>query len=208
VGVVANPDREELAADGPHVVLVDCGVKRNIVRSLSKRGARVTIVPFGTSLAEIEALEPDGVVVSPGPGDPAFLDDGQAVVSGIVERGIPYFGICLGHQLLARSIGADTRKLKFGHRGGNHSVHDLKTGRVTITSQNHGFEVDASTVPLDQGWEVRLVNLNDGSVEGLSHRELPVFTVQFHPESSPGPLDNDNLFDEFLSTIAENGATR
>jgi carbamoyl-phosphate synthase small subunit len=208
VGVVANPEREELAAAGPHVVVVDCGVKRNIVRSLTKRGARVTIVPFGTSLAEIEALKPDGVVVSPGPGDPASLDDGQAVVSGIVERGIPYFGICLGHQLLARSIGADTRKLKFGHRGGNHSVQDLKTGLVTITSQNHGFEVDASTVPQDKGWEVRLVNLNDGSVEGLSHRDLPVFTVQFHPESSPGPLDNDNLFDEFLSTITENGVTR
>ncbi len=208
VAVVTNPVREELPAGGPHVVVVDCGVKRNIVRSLSKRGARVTIVPFGTSLAEIEALHPDGVVVSPGPGDPAFLDDGQAVVTGIVERGIPYFGICLGHQLLARSIGADTRKLKFGHRGGNHSVQDLKTGRVTITSQNHGFEVDAGTVPEDEGWEVRLVNLNDGSVEGLSHRDLPVFTVQFHPESSPGPLDNDMLFDEFLNTIAENGATR
>lgn len=208
VGVVANPEREELPAAGPHVVVVDCGVKRNIVRSLTKRGARVTIVPFGTSLAEIEALKPDGVVVSPGPGDPAYLDEGQAVVSGIVERGIPYFGICLGHQLLARSIGADTRKLKFGHRGGNHSVQDLKTGLVTITSQNHGYEVDAGTVPQDEGWEVRLINLNDGSVEGLSHRELPVFTVQFHPESSPGPLDNDFLFDNFLSTIAVNGATR
>ena len=208
VGVVANPEREELPAAGPHVVVVDCGVKRNIVRSLTKRGARVTIVPFGTSLAEIEALKPDGVVVSPGPGDPAYLDEGQSVVSGIVERGIPYFGICLGHQLLARSIGADTRKLKFGHRGGNHSVQDLKTGLVTITSQNHGYEVDAGTVPQDEGWEVRLINLNDGSVEGLSHRELPVFTVQFHPESSPGPLDNDFLFDDFLSTIAVNGATR
>ncbi|MCA9876675.1 MAG: glutamine-hydrolyzing carbamoyl-phosphate synthase small subunit [Thermomicrobiales bacterium] len=208
VGEVANPEPEELTADGPHVVVVDCGVKRNIVRSLAKRGARVTIVPFGTSLAEIEALRPDGVVVSPGPGDPASLDDGQAVVAGILERGIPYFGICLGHQLLARSIGADTRKLKFGHRGGNHSVQDLKTGVVTITSQNHGYEVDAATVPQDKGWEVRLINLNDGSVEGLAHRELPAFTVQFHPESSPGPLDNDNLFDEFLSTIATNGAAK
>lgn len=208
VGQVANPEPEELEADGPHVVVVDCGVKRNIVRSLAKRGARVTIVPFGTSLAEIEALRPDGVVVSPGPGDPASLDAGQAVVAGILERGIPYFGICLGHQLLARSIGADTRKLKFGHRGGNHSVQDLKTGVVTITSQNHGYEVDAATVPQDKGWEVRLINLNDGSVEGLAHRELPAFTVQFHPESSPGPLDNDGLFDEFLSTIAANGAAK
>lgn len=204
VGEVANPEREELTADGPHVVVVDCGVKRNIVRSLVKRGARVTIVPFGTPLADINALGPDGVVVSPGPGDPASLDAGQAVVAGIVEQGVPYFGICLGHQLLARSIGADTRKLKFGHRGGNHSVQDLRTGRVTITSQNHGFEVDASTVPQDKGWEVRLVNLNDGSVEGLAHREKPVFTVQFHPESSPGPQDNEGLFDQFLQTIAAN----
>lgn len=188
---------------GPHVVIVDCGVKRNIVRSLVRRGARVTIVPFGTSFAEIDALDPDGIVISPGPGDPSRLDAGLSVVSEILERRIPYFGICLGHQLLARAIGAETRKLKFGHRGGNHSVRDLKTGRVSITSQNHGFEVDAATVPTTSGWAVRLINLNDGTVEGLGHRELPVMTVQFHPESSPGPLDNDILFDDFLALVSE-----
>ena len=161
----------------------------------------MTVVPFGTSLDEIMQVRPDGVMVSPGPGDPANLDAGLDVVAGLLEREIPYFGVCLGHQLLARSIGAETRKLKFGHRGGNHSVRDVRTGRVTITSQNHGFEVDPASVPTNSGWEVRLVNLNDGSVEGLAHRDLPVLSVQFHPESSPGPLDNEDLFDTFLDLV-------
>src|SRR5215213_41023 len=201
VGEVTAPFPESIAGPGPHIVVLDCGVKRNIVRSLVNRGARLTIVPFGTTLDEIMGLQPDGVVVSPGPGDPANLEAGLSVVAGVVEQQIPYFGICLGHQLLARSIGAETRKLKFGHRGGNHSVRDVRTGRVTITSQNHGFEVDPTSVPTGSGWEVRLVNLNDGSVEGLAHQELPVLTVQFHPESSPGPLDNDHLFDAFLDLV-------
>lgn len=202
VGEVTSPEPENFGPpDGPHVVVLDCGVKRNIVRSLVQRGAHVTVVPFGTSFEAIQSLTPVGIVVSPGPGDPANLDAGLAVVHEIVEHQIPYFGICLGHQLLARSIGAETRKLKFGHRGGNHPVQDLLTGRVSITSQNHGFEVDGATVPADSGWSVRLINLNDGSVEGLSHEELPVITVQFHPESSPGPLDNEILFDEFLSLV-------
>jgi carbamoyl-phosphate synthase small subunit len=201
VGQVIAPSPESIEGAGPHIVVLDCGVKRNIIRSLVKRQARVTVVPFGTSLEEIERLRPDGVVVSPGPGDPANLDAGLAVVAGVLRRNIPYFGVCLGHQLLARSIGAETRKLKFGHRGGNHSVRDLRTGRVTITSQNHGFEVDPASVPTGDGWEVRLLNLNDGSVEGLAHRELPVLSVQFHPESSPGPLDNDHLFDAFLEMV-------
>lgn len=202
VGQVVNPEIEFIpGTGGPHIVVIDCGVKRNIIRSLVERGAKVSIVPFGTSLNDVLALQPDGVVVSPGPGDPANLDAGRAIVNGIIEQGIPYFGICLGHQLLARAIGAETRKLKFGHRGGNHSVQDRRTGAVTITSQNHGFEVEAASVPTDRGWEVRLVNLNDGSVEGLSHTSLPVMSVQFHPESSPGPLDNDRLFDEFVAQV-------
>jgi carbamoyl-phosphate synthase small subunit len=201
VGQVIAMSPETIEGPGPHIVVLDCGVKRNIIRSLVKRRARVTVVPFGTSLEEIERLQPDGVVVSPGPGDPANLDAGLAVVAGVLQRGIPYFGVCLGHQLLARSIGAETRKLKFGHRGGNHSVRDVRTGRVTITSQNHGFEVDPTSVPTDAGWEVRLLNLNDGSVEGLAHRDLPVMSVQFHPESSPGPLDNDHLFDAFVELV-------
>jgi carbamoyl-phosphate synthase small subunit len=201
VGQVTAPVSETVDGAGPHIVVLDCGVKRNIVRSLVKRGCRVTVVPFGTTIEEIEQLQPNGVVVSPGPGDPANLDAGLDVVAGVIEQKIPYFGICLGHQLLARAIGAETRKLKFGHRGGNHSVRDIRTGRVTITSQNHGFEVDPVSVPAAGGWEVRLVNLNDGSVEGLAHRDLPALTVQFHPESSPGPLDNEHLFDTFLDLV-------
>jgi carbamoyl-phosphate synthase small subunit len=207
VGEVAGEAGDSGELQGPHVVVIDCGLKRNIVRSLAQRGAKVTVVPFGTPYAEIAALRPDGVVISPGPGDPANLDAGLDVVRGLLDAGTPYFGICLGHQLLARSIGASTAKLKFGHRGGNHPVRDERTGRVTITSQNHGFQVDGATVPTDRGWEIALVNLNDGSVEGLAHRELPVMTVQFHPEASPGPLDNIGLFDRFLAMIAERKMT-
>ncbi|HEX5499403.1 MAG TPA: glutamine-hydrolyzing carbamoyl-phosphate synthase small subunit, partial [Thermomicrobiales bacterium] len=147
VGEVAGEHGDIAGNQGPHVVVVDCGLKRNIVRSLAQRGARVTVVPFGTPYAEIAALRPDGVVISPGPGDPANLDAGLDVVRGLLAAGTPYFGICLGHQLLARSIGASTAKLKFGHRGGNHPVRDVRTGRVTITSQNHGFQVDGATIP-------------------------------------------------------------
>jgi carbamoyl-phosphate synthase small subunit len=204
VGQVVQGQSERLdGGNGPHIVVLDCGVKRNIVRSLLRRGARVTVIPFGTPFAEIEQLRPDGLVVSPGPGDPANLDAGLDIINGVVERQIPYFGICLGHQLLGRAIGATTRKLKFGHRGGNHPVRDSRTGTVSITSQNHGFEVDPNSVPTADGWEIRLVNLNDGSVEGLTHSHLPVMSVQFHPESSPGPLDNDQLFDEFLRLVAD-----
>jgi carbamoyl-phosphate synthase small subunit len=187
--------------DGPHIVILDCGVKRNIIRSLQRRGARVSVVPYGTPFATIAALAPDGVIVSPGPGDPANLDAGLDVVRAILEHKLPYFGICLGHQLLARAIGADTSKLKFGHRGGNHPVRDTRTGQVTITSQNHGFQVEADTLPRQGEWEIALVNLNDGSVEGLAHRERPIMSVQFHPEASPGPWDNDALFDRFLDMV-------
>ncbi len=201
VGEVAG-EAGDAGGNGPHIVVVDCGLKRNIVRSLASRGARVTVVPFGTGYDAIAQLRPDGIVVSPGPGDPANLDSGLATVRDILASGTPYFGICLGHQLLARTIGAETAKLKFGHRGGNHPVREVSTGRVTITSQNHGFQVDGSTVPTGDGWQVALVNLNDGSVEGLAHRSLPVMTVQFHPEASPGPLDNIGLFDRFLDMVA------
>jgi carbamoyl-phosphate synthase small subunit len=193
-------------SSGPHIVVVDCGVKRNIIRSLLRRGARVTVVRYGTPYAEIKALAPDGVIVSPGPGDPANLDAGLDIVRELLRDEMPYFGICLGHQLLGRAVGAETSKLKFGHRGGNHPVRDTRTGRVTITSQNHGFRVDADSVPAEQGWEIALVNLNDGSVEGLAHRRLPVLTVQFHPEASPGPWDNDELFDRFLAMIGDRSA--
>jgi carbamoyl-phosphate synthase small subunit len=201
---------EEVAADeievlgpasGPHIVLIDCGVKRNIVRSLVDRGARVTVVPYGTPYSDVSALGPDGVIVSPGPGDPANLDEGLDVVREVLDHDTPFFGICLGHQILARAIGAETDKLKFGHRGGNHPVLDLRSGHVSITSQNHGFRVLADTLPSDVDWTVALVNLNDRSVEGLAHRTKPVISVQFHPEASPGPWDNAYLFDSFLAMV-------
>lgn len=201
VGEVTRDEIESIEGSGPHVVVVDCGVKRNIVRSLLKRQARVTIVPYGTPFSDVAALQPDGVIVSPGPGDPANLDAGLDVVRELLATNTPYFGICLGHQLLARAIGAETSKLKFGHRGGNHPVKDLRTGHVSITAQNHGFRVENDSLPTGGEWNVALVNLNDGSVEGLAHRELPVLSVQFHPEASPGPWDNGYLFDEFMQMI-------
>lgn len=187
---------------GPHVVVVDCGVKKSIVDALVRRGARVTVVPYGSTYARVKELRPDGVIVSPGPGDPANLDDGLGLVRSLLEDRQPFFGICLGHQLLARAIGARTGKLTFGHRGGNQPIRDERTGRVTMTAQNHSFEVDAETVPADKGWRVALRNLNDGSVEGLAHESLPVLSVQFHPEAAPGPADNSSLFDEFLEMIS------
>ncbi len=203
VGTVRAAKIEQHGTDGfPHIVVVDCGVKRNIIRSLLRRHARVSVVPFGMSYTDIAALSPDGVIISPGPGDPANLDDGIALVQSVIAAGTPYLGICLGHQLLARSLGAGTRKLKFGHRGGNHPVRDERTGRVTITAQNHGFEVVGSSLPQGEGWDVTLVNLNDDSVEGLRHQSLPAMSVQFHPEASPGPWDNDDLFDQFLAEVS------
>jgi carbamoyl-phosphate synthase small subunit len=205
VGEVANDSIERFGdGNGPHIVVVDCGVKRNIVRSLIQRGAHVTVVPYGTPYADIESLGPDGVIVSPGPGDPANLDEGLNVVRSLLVSRTPYFGICLGHQLLARAIGAETAKLKFGHRGGNHPVHDHRTDRVSITAQNHGFYVEKDSLPQTGEWDVALTNLNDGSIEGLASRSLPVISVQFHPEASPGPWDNGYLFDRFLEMVSEN----
>ena len=193
-------------AGGPHIVVLDCGVKRNIVRMLVERGARVTVVPYGTPYGRIEELGPDGVIVSPGPGDPANLDRGLDVVRSLLGDERPYFGICLGHQLLARAIGANTEKLKFGHRGGNHPVIDELTRKVTITAQNHSFRVVDATVPTGDGWQVARRNLNDGSVEGLRHDRLPVLSVQFHPEASPGPADNGHLFDAFIEMVLQRQA--
>lgn len=202
VGLVSHDEVQRFGTgDGPHIVIVDCGVKVNIVQSLVDRGAVISVVPYGTPFSDIEVLRPDGVLVSPGPGDPANLDDGLDTVSSILAADLPYFGICLGHQLLARAIGANTAKLKFGHRGGNQPVKNLRTGTVSITAQNHSYYVDGSTVPTDQQWEVALINLNDRSVEGLRHAKLPVMTVQFHPEASPGPWDSGSLFDEFLDMV-------
>lgn len=194
--------------DAPHVVVLDCGLKENIVRSLVARGVHVTVVPHDTSYAEIRALAPDGVLCSPGPGDPENADEAVETVRQVLESGLPYAGVCLGHQLLALAIGAKTSRLPFGHRGGNHPVLDLVTGQVRVTSQNHGFQVESDSIPTAAGWHVAHLNLNDGSVEGLMHDTLPAFSIQYHPEGAPGPQDSQDLFDRFLAMVAEYRAAR
>jgi carbamoyl-phosphate synthase small subunit len=201
VADVSTPEERDTGPGSVHVVVIDCGVKENIVESLRRRGVRVTIVPFDTPFDAIAALRPDGVLTSPGPGDPENAHPAIETVREVVTHEMPYLGVCLGHQLLALAIGATTSKLKFGHRGGNHPVLNLDTGHVHITSQNHGYQVDAASVPVDRGWRVSRVNLNDDSVEGLAHASLPVFSVQYHPEGAPGPQDNQHVFDEFLELL-------
>lgn len=203
VPAVAGQPRTLGPEDAPHVVLIDCGVKEHIVESLLRRGVRVTVMPYGTTAKAILSLAPDGVLTSPGPGDPVNAAAAVFTVRDLARSGLPFFGICLGHQLLALAAGARTSKLKFGHRGGNHPVKDLLSGAVHMTSQNHGYQVDADSLPADQGWQVWMVNVNDGTVEGLRHRSLPVMSVQYHPEGSPGPHDNQYLFDEFLALVKE-----
>lgn len=183
-----------------HIVVLDLGVKHNIMRILDSLGCGVTAVPCATSADDILALKPDGIVMSPGPGDPALLDYVAKTAAGLAGR-VPIMGICLGHQVLARNWGAKTFKLKFGHRGANHPVQEPSTGRVSITAQNHGYAVDPDGLPSNV--EVSHVHLNDGTCEGLRHRELPVFTIQFHSEASPGPRDNRYLFERFLELVEE-----
>jgi carbamoyl-phosphate synthase small subunit len=186
--------------DGLHVVALDCGAKSNILRNLSQRGVRVTVLPPDTTAEEILKHSPDGLFVSNGPGDPAVLDYAVAPLVDILAKRLPTFGICLGHQLLSRAIGAKTYKLKFGHRGGNQPVKNLDTGRVEITSQNHGFAVDPESLT-KAGGVITHVNLNDRTVEGFRHKTLPVFSVQYHPEASPGPHDAGYLFDAFVEMM-------
>jgi carbamoyl-phosphate synthase small subunit len=190
-------------SEGPHVVAYDFGMKRNIVRMFASTGCRITVVPPTTSADEVRALKPDGLFLSNGPGDPAAVDYVIPAIRALTDDGLPTFGICLGHQLLGIAYGGRTLKLPYGHRGGNHPVRDLESGQVLITSQNHGFAVDGSEagVPGAPDLKVTHINLNDGTVEGLCHRTLPVFSVQYHPEAAPGPHDAYPHFLEFLDAM-------
>jgi len=183
---------------GYHVVALDCGLKFNISRILAHFGCQVTVMPVDTPAETVLELNPDGILLSPGPGDPELLDYVTDSVKKLIGKK-PVMGICLGNQMIARAFGGKTFKLKFGHRGGNHPVRDLDTGRVYITAQNHGYAVDPDS--LQGGLEVSHINLNDGTVEGVRHKERPVFAIQYHSEASPGPLDNVYLFEKFIDMI-------
>lgn len=185
--------------DGPLVAIVDYGLKSNIVRSLRRRGARVRVLPHLARADDVLAPDVAGVVLSPGPGDPARLDGPVAMARAIVDDGRPLLGICLGHQIVARAAGAETGRLRFGHHGANHPVRDVELGTVQVTAQNHEVQVLAASVPPAGGFRVSQVNLNDGSVEGLRHRDRPIETVQYHPEGAPGPLDALAVFDRFMA---------
>jgi carbamoyl-phosphate synthase small subunit len=191
-------------ADGSrfHVVTYDFGVKRNILRRLVARGCKVTVVPAEMPAEEALGLEPDGILLANGPGDPAPCDYAIRAIRTFLGVGVPLFGICLGHQLLGLAVGAKTVKMKFGHHGANHPVQDLDTGRVMITSQNHGFAVDAATLP--QNARVTHVSLFDGSLQGFTLTDRPAFCFQGHPEASPGPRDVDYLFDRFMKSMEQN----
>ena len=195
-GAIGTPVEQDGPA--PHIVVLDLGVKRSIMRNLRRRGCTVTAVPHNTDAESLLALKPDGIVLSPGPGDPMLLDHVVTTTRGIIGK-LPIMGICLGHQVTGRVFGASTYKLKFGHRGANHPVRDEASGNVYVTSQNHGYAVDGDH--LDAAVRVSQIHLNDGTVEGLEHRELPLFTIQYHSEASPGPHDTEFLFDRFLATV-------
>jgi carbamoyl-phosphate synthase small subunit len=202
VGQVSPPGISEYPADtpgAPRIGIVDLGLKANIVRAMRHRGAGVRVCPHTAAPSDVLSSDIDGVILSPGPGDPSRLAAQVALARAVIDDGRPLLGICLGHQIVARAAGADTTRLRFGHHGANHPVQDLELGRVQVTAQNHEVQVVGTSLPAASGFHVSQVNLNDGSVEGLRHRELPIETVQYHPEGAPGPLDALEVFDRFVA---------
>ena len=196
---VSAADSYDVGSDGEerfHIVAYDFGVKTNSLREFAKYGCRVTVVPSDTPANKVLELKPDGIFLSNGPGDPAAMSAVVEQIKLLTASNVPMFGICLGHQLIGEAFGGSTYKLKFGHRGGNQPIKDLTTGKIEITSHNHGFAVSADSLPADV--EVTHVNLNDRTVAGLRHKTLPIFSVQYHPESAPGPHDSEYLFERFV----------
>ena len=210
VGQVSPPEVTDYpafdAADatGPHprIAIVDLGLKHNIVRAMRFRGASVRLLPHTATASDVLSSDVDGVILSPGPGDPARLAGQVALARAVIDDGRPLLGICLGHQIVGRAAGAETRRLRFGHHGANHPVRDLESGVVQVTAQNHEVQVVGDSLPAASGFRVSQLNLNDGSVEGLRHAELPIETVQYHPEGAPGPLDALAVFDRFVAAAA------
>lgn len=185
---------------GLRIALLDYGYKKGILRELVERNCEVTVFPYNTPYEEISKIEPDGVLLSNGPGDPKDVEETLDTIKEIISHKIPMFGICLGHQLFALASGADTKKLKFGHRGGNHPVKDISTNKIYMTSQNHGYAVTKESLN-NTDLNITHLAVNDGTVEGLSHSKAPAFSVQYHPEASPGPYDNNYLFEHFINLI-------
>ena len=206
---VSIEETYEFPADGAenfHVVCFDFGVKTNSLREFAKFGCRLTVVPAETSAAEILALEPDGIFLSNGPGDPAAMKKVIEEIQTLTRSNVPMFGICLGHQILGQAFGGETYKMLFGHRGGNQPIKDLATGRIEITAHNHGFAIDAETLPPEI--EITHINLNDETVAGLKHKTLPVFSVQYHPEAAPGPHDAEHHFERFVELMKEDAKAK
>lgn len=205
INKVSTKSVQQFDGSGPHIVLVDYGYKKSMLLALQKSGCKVSVVPYSATFAEIKLLKPDGVMLSNGPGDPMMLSSMFQEIKKITEQ-FPTLGICLGHQVIALAYGAKTEKLPFGHRGGNHPVKEVKSGKVWMTPQNHGYVVTEDSI--DQNiFSVTYRNINDQSIEGLRHTKLPIETVQFHPEGHPGPSDTEHIFKEFLDIIQKVGET-